>query len=234
MRARFEVACGVALVLGCSGSAAPGGTTDRETSVSRRASSAGSDANDAPVDRDPAPSEPALDAETAALANAFEERLSVGTRRDGTRVLTPRCRNAPVDCSARLRAFARLIREVATAHEIDPLLLAAMALRESGLDPAALGRNREAGIVQLHPRGAGRGVRYVEDSAYRERCQSEVDACQREVLEVGVRTLTEGIERCGGLRAGLGAYASGHCTSSARYIDRVFEERDRLRALTER
>ncbi len=166
------------------------------------------------------------------LADAFAERLTVSRRRDGTRVLTRRCREGPVDCEARLTEFARLIHEAAERHDLDPLLLAAMALRESGLDPAALGRNREAGIVQLHPRGAGRGVRYVQDDAYRARCQQRIGACQGEVLEVGARTLEEGIARCGGLRAGLGAYASGHCTSRARYIDRVLEERETLRGLT--
>lgn len=183
---------------------------------------------DPPVAEEPAEeSNPDVDA----LTDAFSERLTVSRRRDGTRVLTRRCREGPVDCEARLRAFASLILEIAPRHGIDPLLLAAMALRESGLDPAALGRNREAGIVQLHPRGAGRNIRFVRDATYRNRCQRRVDACQREVLEHGALTLEQGIERCGGLRGGLGAYASGHCTTSARYIDRVLEERETLRGL---
>ena len=163
------------------------------------------------------------------LAEAFAERLTVSRRRDGTRVLTPHCRNGPVPCDERLRVFAALIIEVATAHDVDPILIAAMAIKESGLDPSALGRRREAGIIQLHPRGAGRGVRYVQDAAYRARCQRRVDACQREVLERGVQTLARGMAQCGGLRGGLGAYASGHCTTRIRYIDRVLEERARLR-----
>jgi hypothetical protein len=130
-----------------------------------------------------------------------------------------------------LLAFATLIVELAEEHDVDPLLIAAMALKESGLDPSALGRRREAGIVQLHPRGAGRGVRYVQDAAYRARCQSRVDACQREVLVRGITTLVRGMAECGGLRGGLGAYASGHCTTSVRYIERVLEERGRLRRL---
>ena len=49
--------------------------------------------------------------------------------------------------------------------------------------------------------------------------------------ERGVATLVRGMERCGGLRGGLGAYASGHCTTSLRYIDRVLQERAGLRRL---
>jgi hypothetical protein len=187
----------------------------------------------APAAARPGPDAPAppRDPEVAALARAFEARLTVHTRRDGTRVLARRCREGPVPCRARLAAFAALIHETARRHGLDPYLLAALAVRESGLDPAALGRRREAGLVQLHPRGAGRDVRYVQDAGYRERCQSEVDACQGPVLERGASTLARAIEECGGLVAGLGAYASGRCTTGARHPRRVLEERDRLREL---
>lgn len=157
--------------------------------------------------------------------------MTVSTRADGSPVLSRRCREGAVDCRSRLDAFARLIVGAARRHGIDPWLLAALAWRESGLNPAALGRHREAGIVQLHPRGAGRGVRYVEDAGYRERCQAEVDACQGPVLDRGAHTLAGAIERCGSLVAGLGAYASGHCTEGGVLQSRVLEERRQLREL---
>ena len=119
--------------------------------------------------------------------------------------------------------------EAGERHGVDPWLLAAMALRESGLDPSALGRRREAGILQLHPRGAGRDMRFVQDEDYRERCLRTVDACQAEVVERAARTLADAIEECGGLRRGLGAYAAGHCTGRGPYATHVLEERDRLR-----
>lgn len=169
--------------------------------------------------------------EVRALARAFEERLTVSRRRDGTPVLARRCREGPVDCRARLLVFAAMIRETAARHDVDPFLIAALAIRESGLDPSALGRRNEAGIVQLHPRGAGRDMRYVQDAAYRDRCQTRIDACQGPVLERGVSTLATAIEECGGLIAGLGAYATGHCTRRARHPRRVLQERDRLRRL---
>ncbi|MCB9597608.1 MAG: transglycosylase SLT domain-containing protein, partial [Sandaracinaceae bacterium] len=155
-------------------------------------------------------------------------RLTVWTRADGTAVLSRRCREGPVDCEARLGAFAALIVRAARRHGVDPYLLAALAMRESGLDPSALGRNREAGIVQLHPRGAGRDVRFVQDDAYRAACQGQVDACQGPVLDRGAATLARSIADCGSVRAGLGAYASGHCTASGVHPQRVLEERRQL------
>lgn len=184
-----------------------------------------------PPENDLAEEQLTLTPDAEALAEAFAERLTVWRRHDGTRVLTPHCRNGPVPCEERLLAFAALIVEIAQTHDVDPILIGAMAMRESGLDPSALGRRREAGIIQLHPRGAGRDIRYVRDARYRARCQSRVDACQREVLERGIATLARGMAECGGLRGGLGAYASGHCTTSIRYIERVLEERARLRRL---
>ena len=185
-----------------------------------------------------APGEPSDTATVDALTDAFVARLTVSRRRDGTPLLTPHCRNGPVDCRARLRAFAELIVEFvglarsAGATAIDAWVVAAMAIRESGLDPSAIGRRGEAGILQLHPRGAGHDIRYVRDRVYRRRCQARVDACQREVVERAVDTLARGIQRCGGLRGGLGAYASGRCRDDLRYIERVLEERERLRGLS--
>lgn len=175
--------------------------------------------------------EPELDPVAAAIARAFIERLTVWTRADGTRVLSRRCREGPVDCEARLRTFARLIVATARRHELDPYLFAALAMRESGLNPASLGARGEAGIVQLHPRGAGRDMRYVNDSGYRDACQSQLDACQGPVLERGATYLAQAIRDCGGLEAGLGKYASGHCTTRGVHPRRVLQERQQLRRL---
>jgi hypothetical protein len=167
------------------------------------------------------------------LSRAFEKRLTVWTKRDGTPVLAPHCRNAPVDCRARLETFASLLSSVADEHDLDPWMLAAIAVRESMLDPSAVGARGEAGIVQLHPRGVGRGMPYVVDADYRDACQERVDACQGPVVARGAEALADAIARCGGVRAGLGRYASGRCDADYRYVDRVFDERDRLRALAD-
>lgn len=165
------------------------------------------------------------------LAHALVARLTVWTRPDGTPVLARRCRRGPVPCRERLAVFAGLIEDAARRHGLDPFLLAALAMRESGLDPSAIGRRGEAGLVQLHPRGAGRGIRYVHDAAYRESCQERLDACQAPVLERGAEALAEAVRECGSLRAGLGRYASGRCRADLDHGEHVLEERARLRRL---
>ncbi|MCA9604933.1 MAG: transglycosylase SLT domain-containing protein [Myxococcales bacterium] len=224
----------VSSVLGCLMLAACGGTARRAPAPSPTAARP----TPVPTAQVAAPPEappptPDDDPDAEALARAFLARLTVWRRADGTRVLSRRCREGPVDCEARLTTFARLIARAARAHDLDPFLLGALAMRESGLDPAALGRRNEAGIVQLHPRGAGRDVRYVQDRAYRDACQAEVDACQAPVLERGAASLAASIEECGSLVAGLGAYATGHCTERAVHPQRVLEEQRTLRDLAE-
>lgn len=225
MRALASPLVGCLLVAACGGAArrAPPPSAVAATPAPRPA----------PAQETAPPAAPADDPEAAALARAFIARLTVWTRADGTRVLSRRCREGPVDCEARLTAFAGLITEAARRHGLDPFLLGALAMRESGLDPAALGRRREAGIVQLHPRGAGRDVRYVQDRAYREACQREVEACQGPVLERGAATLAASVEACGSLERGLGRYASGHCTDRGVHPQRVLEERRALRRLAD-
>lgn len=187
----------------------------------------------------PPPTTPPTSAEDAAppadaeLVRALERRLTVWTRPDGTPVFARSCRNGPVDCRERIAVLAGLIQEAAERHDLDPWLFAALAVRESGLNPAAIGRRGEAGIVQLHPRGVGREVRYVQDASYREACQERVDACQRPVLDEGARALSGAIRDCGGVISGLGKYASGRCVPGASYVRGVIDERDRLRSLAE-
>lgn len=164
------------------------------------------------------------------LVAALEAWMTVRVRPDGERVYVRHCRDAPVDCRERIAALASILERKAREHDLDPWLLAAIAVRESGLNPAAVGAQGEAGIVQLHPRGAGHDVRYVHDEGYREECLARVDACQEPVVERGARYLADAIRRCGGVAAGLGRYASGRCNPGLRYVERVLEQRRRLRS----
>ena len=161
-----------------------------------------------------------------ALARALDERMTVwnGPRR---RVYVRHCRRARTGCRARLVAFSRIIVEAAQRHSVDPFLLTAMALRESGLNPFAEGGVGERGIVQLHPRGVGSRVRFVQSEGYRRRCERDPGACQEEVLDVGASLIARSIERCGTVEAGLGCYNTGVCQSTP-YGQRVLEERDNL------
>ncbi len=169
---------------------------------------------------------PPQDPSVSALRRALDRRMTVW--RSGSRsVYVSHCRAYRGGCPERTAAFARLIGDVAAAHDVDPFLLAAIAIRESGLDPTAAGAAGERGIVQLHPRGSGSRVRYVRSEAYRRRCQRRPDACQREVLDAGAALLSRGIERCGGVREALGAYNRGTCGETS-YAVRVMSERQRL------
>lgn len=185
-----------------------------------------------PHDEEPAAVEAPVEADTP-LVHALTERLLVRTRRNGERIYAAHCENAPSGCHSRIEALAALLQDAAERYDLDPYLLAALAVRESMLDPQALGRNGEAGILQLHPRGAGRGVPFVEDEDLRERCEGETDGCQGPIVDRGAATLAESIERCGSVRSGLGRYASGRCRDDLRHIDNVLEERDNLRELAE-
>jgi hypothetical protein len=163
------------------------------------------------------------------LAAAMERRLTLGTRRDGTPVYASHCGEAPGGCRARLRAFARLMEEAGARHGIDPFLIAGMAMRESSLDPAALGRVGEAGIVQLHPRGEGHDVRFVRDRSFRARCLRQVDACQGPVVDRAAEALARSEQLCGSLTRALARYATGRCDRGLGRAFRVLEERDLLR-----
>lgn len=161
-----------------------------------------------------------------ALARALDERLTVWSS-SSRRVYVRHCRRSRVGCRARLVAFARLIAGAAERFDVDPFLVAAMALRESGLNPFAEGSAGERGIVQLHPRGVGSRVRFVRSEGYRRRCERRPGACQEEVVEAGARLVSAAIERCGSIAEGLGCYNTGVCQATS-YGERVLEERQNL------
>lgn len=167
------------------------------------------------------------------LARAIDARLTVWKTPDGRVVHVSHCRHIRGGCRARLVTFARWMVQVGDEHGVDPFLLAAIAMRESGFDPFAHGAAGERGIVQLHPRGVGAHVRFVRSEAYRNYCKHQTGACQLEVLEAGARLVADSIAQCGGEAAGLGAYNSGVCGENA-YARRVLAERQKLVELSRR
>ena len=169
------------------------------------------------------------DVEEVALrvAKALEKRITVWRTPTGRVVHVSHCRGIRGGCRARIAAFARWMVELAQENGVDPFVLAAMAVRESGLDPFARGSAGEMGIVQLHPQGVGRAVRFVRSESYRRQCARSPGACQREVLEVGARHLASAVSSCGGITEALGAYNTGVCGDND-YSRRVMRERSRL------
>ncbi len=173
---------------------------------------------------------------TRLLASALRRAVAVN---DG-RSPVAHCRNAGpaapgggrwARCGARMRAFARLFVEAGAIHEIDPWLLAAMASRESGLNPWAEGGAGELGVMQLHPRGFGHSI-VAHLARDRERCERRVDACQRPVIDRAAAHLRRALERCGGNEAcALSIYNTGRPDSDAglAYARRVLSRREQLR-----
>ena len=180
-----------------------------------------------------AASDRATEQVAAAVQRALESRMTVWRTPSGQAVHVSHCRDADEGCHARIALFARWIAEVARAKAIDPFVLAAMAVRESGLDPFVQGLAGEMGIVQLHPRGVGHRVRFVRNEAYRRRCAAAPGACQREVLEMGAQHLADAIARCESLEAALGAYNTGRCGPTG-YTRRILRERANLLTLAKR
>jgi len=168
---------------------------------------------------------------TAQLHRALHERVTVWRRPDGARVYVSHCRQVIGGCESRVAAFAQMIFEAAERHGIDPFVLAAIAMRESALDPGAIGATGEAGIVQLHPRGVGARVRFVNDAQYRSLCVRRPAACQGPVLDRGAELLARCVAQCGTLEAGLGMYNSGECDPRRAYVRRVLSEASALHAL---
>ncbi len=169
---------------------------------------------------------------TTLLQRAMRSRITLATDpHDGHAVVIPHCRHAPKGCDARLLEFAHYITEAGDKHGVDPWLLAAMAFKESGFNPFAMGSLGELGILQLHPQNPrSKGVRFLHDEWYRQRCRKEVGACQREVVDRAAQLLSKSLDMCGGdMKDALGAYNTGRCGGNRVYSKRIMGERQTLR-----
>jgi hypothetical protein len=165
------------------------------------------------------------------LQQAMRFRVAVHKRRSGSSIPIYHCRQAREGCERRLSEFAHYLIAAGEKNGVDPWLLAAMAFRESGMNPFAVGAVGELGILQLHPKNPRvKTVRFVRDQFYRQRCRKELGACQREVVDRAAEILARSMEKCGGdLNLALGAYNTGKCGGNQKYADRILVERDRLK-----
>jgi hypothetical protein len=164
---------------------------------------------------------------TPLLQQALRFRVTIHTnRRTGYMVAAAHCRRASEGCDRRLFEFAHYLRDAGARNGIDPWLLAAMAFRESGLNPFAVGGVGELGILQLHPRSpTSKNVRFVKDGWYRMRCKREPGACQREVVDRAAEVLARAVVLCGGdMDRALSAYNTGRCGGNSSYARRVRRE----------
>lgn len=168
-----------------------------------------------------------VSASDGGLTMALYRRLTVWTTPSGRTVEVGHCRGAVNGCMARIQIWSEWIEDAATHYGVDKWTLAAMALVESGMNPNAVGSIGERGIMQLHPRGPGRHIRYVTSERYRNTCMHRVGMCQQEVIEKAAETLSKGIRVCGSIHDGLGYYNSGKCQDTA-YAKRVISQAMRL------
>lgn len=115
-------------------------------------------------------------------------------------------------CEDRAFVLAELVvAETAQAH-IDPLIVAALIVRESGCRPGAVGAAGEIGLTQIKPDAAG--IRFCEDLLPRLKRPAENIRC-------AVRVLAWARAKCGPDPGKyVGAYQSGNCRAS-RYSRRV-------------
>jgi soluble lytic murein transglycosylase-like protein len=172
-----------------------------------------------------------VEASPEGLADAFADWLTVSTRASGERVYAAHCRRFREGCEERIGALAELMVQEAHAHDLDPFLVGAVAVKESGLDPTAVGPRGSVGIMQLNPRGVGAGLRFTRQPDYRQQCaRLRVAACQEPIVERGVRHLAQWIDQCGELVPALAGYNSGECREPSGYARRVLRIRDDLRA----
>lgn len=164
-----------------------------------------------------------------ALARAIDARLIVRESRSGKPIHVQHCRESEGGCRARIATLARLITEASNRANVDPFLTAAIAMRESGLNPLAVSPVGARGVVQLNPRYRGKTVPFVYNERYREQCSMRPGACQREVLDAGLGLYKWAVSRCGGdVEKGLAWYNSGRCDKRNGYASSVLSERRRL------
>jgi soluble lytic murein transglycosylase-like protein len=107
--------------------------------------------------------------------------------------------------ASRRRALAHVasVAHWATVYDVDPLLVAVIVSAESSWRYDATGAVGEIGLMQLHPTTAAK-------------VGEDVDLATGDgQIHAGVQWLRRCIELCGGdARRGLGAYASGSCSSN--------------------
>lgn len=164
-----------------------------------------------------------------ALARAIDARLIIRESRQGEPIHVQHCRMSEGGCRARIAALSRMITEASNRAGVDPFLTAAIAMRESGLNPLAVSAVGARGVVQLNPKYRGKTVPFIYDERYREECGLRPGACQREVLEAGLGLYEWAVSRCGGdVQKGLAWYNSGCCDKQNGYAASVLRERQRL------
>lgn len=148
------------------------------------------------------------------------------------------CRTSPGGCEVHIGAMIGYMLAVAELEDVDPHILAAMAWVESRYSPFATGAAGEMGLMQILPSNR-HGLAFMgkgrTGERYRAACREEVGQCQAEVVVHAATMLAERTAKCGSLEAGLSAYNTGKCgsTAGAKYAARVMRMASDLRMETD-
>ncbi|MDH5672064.1 MAG: lytic transglycosylase domain-containing protein [Myxococcales bacterium] len=172
------------------------------------------------------------DEDVELLHSAIRARITVSVnQKTGDSIPAAHCRYAREGCERRLGEFAHYLVKAGRERGVDPWVMAAMAFRESGFNPFALGSLGEMGILQINPgRKDARSVRFIQDDWYRKRCRRQPGACQLEIVRHAAAVLARSLERCSGdMVEALGAYNTGRCGGNNRYAKRILNDRLELR-----
>ena len=119
-----------------------------------------------------------------------------------------------------------IITRYANEHGLEPDLVAAVILQESGGDPGAISRSGAIGLMQVMPRdGAAASFMCVNGPCFANRPHSAELYDAEFNLEYGTRMLAKLVERHGNLREALKAYGP---------MDRGYSYADKVLALYQR
>jgi hypothetical protein len=156
------------------------------------------------------------------FAQAILLMVTVWITPSGDPVYAPQFRNAPNGAENRALELATDFAFAEQVYGIDRYLLAALAYRESGFDPNAIGGLNEFSIMQLHPGSAAGRETARFCKAY--------PRCEHAAILAAARVLAEGLATCGSEAMALGYYRTGHCVAGPG-AQRVLEVRARLVAI---
>lgn len=163
--------------------------------------------------------QPALVGSAGSLEHALLVQVRLG--RDHTGPFARHCRHAPGGCERWIARVALDMRMAAAHWEVSPWTMAAIAVRESSLNPAAVGARNEHGVMQLLP-----GTPWERDA--RRRCREAPSDCVAVEIDVAAELLARSVQLCGSEARALGRYSCGRCEETA-YSRSVLALRDRLR-----
>lgn len=124
-------------------------------------------------------------------------------------------------CDAYAHRLALTIRDAAAQWEVDPFLLAAIAVRESSLVETARGAAGEHGVMQLHPRSPA-GLQAARE------CRIAPSDCTAIEVGLAAELVARSLQLCGSEAAALGRYHRGRCGADD-YARSILRIRDELR-----